>query len=169
MYEPGWAIGSDLADYIVERFAKRRFRTVVEFGSGDSTILFAKLIPEWGTVTAYEQSPAYAEQVRELVADWKNVTVCQHDIEDGWYKDIDVPPMIDFVLVDGPGPCKNRTREPAMDAVYPNLVNGGVVVVDDGFRAESQAAVQGWMDRYPDLYVRFLDHERGTYVLVKQP
>jgi len=169
MVDASWAIADDLQSFITERFAKHRYTDVVEFGSGLSTKLFADLKPAWGIVTAYEQSPEYAAQTRELVGGVPGVTVVEAPIVDGWYGSVRMPDIIDFVLVDGPGPCENRTREPAMDAVYGSLVPGAMIVVDDANREEARVAMSHWVMKYKDLYVRHLNHERGTYVLVKHP
>jgi len=167
MFDPIWAISDDLATYITQHFEATDPKVVVEFGSGRSTVLMGGLVGDGGSVTSFEQSPVYAEQTFVEIRNMPWVNLVTTKIVDGWYAGVDVPDQIDFVLVDGPGPCKDRTRRPAMDKVYDKLSPNAFVVVDDANRVTAQEDVDSWLRDYPDLQHTFVPNERGMIVLWK--
>ena len=164
-FDPDWAITDDLSTFIVNHFERHQPKVVVEFGSGRSTELFGGLVGSGGSVTAFEQSPVFAEQTFQQIYQMPWVNLVTSTIVDGWYGQVDVPDQIDFVLVDGPGPCKNRTRRPAMDAVYGHLADDAFIFVDDANRQSAQEDVASWLDKYPNLAATFVNTERGAYAL----
>lgn len=167
MFDPAWAITDDLETFITNHFERHSPKTVVEFGSGRSTVLFGGLVGSGGSVTSFEQSPVFAEKTFAEIRDMPWVNLVTSKIEGGWYGRVDVPSQIDFVLVDGPGPCPNRTRRPAMDAVYPHLSDDAFVFVDDANRPSAHEDLQHWLETYPDLDATYVQTERGAFALWK--
>ena len=175
-FDPSWRIADDLTKYIVQGVTLASdIKTVVEFGSGHSTVELAKALRHTdGHVTSFEQSAAYAVAtinalMEENLSRYADVWLAP--IENGWYQekmvDMHLPESIDLVLIDGPGPCLGRTRAPALPKVYDRLTEEALVVLDDGRRKMEQRYVDQWMEQYPDLHVRYIDHEHGTFVISK--
>jgi len=169
-FDPDWRIADDSADFITKWFAERNPKVTVEFGSGYSTVLMAGLVDAWeGVVIAFEQDENFANKTRSVLEESNIVAgaVMHAPIVDGWYSGVEVPPNIDFVLVDGPGPCKDRTRAPALAAVYDHLAPKALVVVDDGNRDSVVEDVYGWRDEFPGLQVCFVPNDRGMFLAWK--
>ena len=170
-FDPSWRIADDLTILIDRYIVANDVKSVVEFGSGHSTVAMAAL----GThVTSFEQSAAYTIKTIDALkdsglTDYADVWVAP--IENGWYQekmvDLHLPDEIDFVLIDGPGPCFSRTRAPALAKVYDRLTEGALVVLDDGRRQMEQRVVDQWMEQYPDLHVRYIDNDHGAFVISK--
>lgn len=169
-FDPIWAITDDLATFIAEHFRANEPRVAVEFGSGRSTVLMSELLGDQGYLIAFEQSDEYAAQTEELAPD---ASVARAPIRDGWYDQTVVDAwlygsdQIDFVLVDGPGPCKDRTRRPAMGAVYDRLAPSALVVVDDGNRQSAREDVESWVSEFDNLLSVFVPNERGMFLVWK--
>ena len=134
----------------------RRPATVVECGSGVSTIVLARLLAERGAgrLTALEHDPAWAATVRDGLAaeglEHVARVVLAPLAADGWYADdgvAELPPAIDLLVVDGPPadtPARAEARHPALDRLGPRLARDGVVVLDDTGRAGEQRVLARW-------------------------
>lgn len=170
-FDPSWRIADDLTATLVDYIKENEPENIVEFGSGHSTVAMAG---PGRHVTSFEQSAAYAVAtinalMEENLSRYADVWLAP--IENGWYQhkmvDLHLPENIDLVLIDGPGPCLGRTRAPALPKVYDRLTEEALVVLDDGRRVMEQRYVDQWMEQYPDLHVRYIDHEHGTFVISK--
>jgi predicted O-methyltransferase YrrM len=132
--------------------------TVVECGSGFSTLELATLVRErGGRLVSLEHDPRWAERVRgELVAAGlaETAEVVLAPLEPGaglpWYAAAAlgaVPMRIDVLLVDGPPafePGTGFSRYPALPALADRLVDGAVVVLDDIDRDGEQEVLDAW-------------------------
>lgn len=179
MFDAAWRIDNDVARFLDTYLFWARPKTIVEFGSGASTLLFAEYAAqatindmEKVRVVSYEQDAGYAANTQKALAlEALYAQVVHAPIFDGWYDRFRVagtlPETIDLVLVDGPGPCLGRTREPAMEWVYPRLSRTGLVVLDDGRRDMERLYVKHWQEQYPDLDVKYLDTPHGAYLIRK--
>lgn len=162
----GWALDAVSLERLIEAVLEHRPRTIVECGSGVSTVWLAYAAREFGgKVVALEHKEKFAEQTRDDlrrhglldVADVRLAPL--EDIEfDGqvfpWYckeawRDLS---GIDMLLVDGPPKATGpRARYPALPALGSSLSNGCVVVFDDINRKDEKEILDSWLEAYPKL------------------
>ena len=178
----GWAASPDLLLLCWTLARDTAPRTIVECGSGVSTVLLAYACERNGAgqVIALDHDPDFAARTRTLLADhgledWAEVRDAPLEPLPGdgrsWYRSDAVPEgPIDLLLVDGPPTGDDESaREPALDVLYERLGAAAVVVVDDHVRDGERAMVDRWLDRHPDLRAERLRHEKGTVLLRRGP
>ena len=175
-FDPNWRIATDLQDWLENYLWTVGPDSIVEFGSGASTVMFAKYAKIWAnaSVVSYEQSMPYLltteKELKEQALD-KRIETFYAPVSNGWYDEgvveHTIPDSIDLALIDGPGPCVGRTREPAMKYLYPRLAPDGLIVLDDGRRDMEQLYVEHWMEQYDGLRVQYVAHDHGTFLIRK--
>ncbi len=177
-----WAIGADLAAHLVRRVFDRRPSTIVELGSGSSTVILAMACQRvgHGHVLAIEHDPKYATRTADMVAaagmaDWATIALAPlEELPIGdrlyrWYRleDIDVPEHIDILLVDGPpGATGPEARFPAVPMLRDRLDATSVVFLDDVRRDDEAAIVAQWCEEYGLSHASKIRFTTGTAELV---
>ena len=159
-----WSAGSMTPEGIAAvgaQFRRRRGLTVVECGSGFSTVAFARrLHSQHGRLVCLEHDAAWARRVRtELeIAGLDGVATVIHapleiqpaapDLGSYAPAAIDrLPVSIDVLVVDGPPafePGRGHSRRPALALLEPKLARDAVVLLDDIDRPGEQDVVAGW-------------------------
>jgi predicted O-methyltransferase YrrM len=147
-------------------FAERL--TVVELGSGISTVVIARLIAErGGTLASLEHDPDWAAVVRsqlerESLEEAVELLVAPLEPHpeswDGapWYAAASIaslPSSIDLLLIDGPpgyGDGMAHSRFPALSALASRLAPGALIVLDDADREPELEIIERWSDEHPD-------------------
>lgn len=137
-------------------------RSVVELGSGLSTIVIARLLRDYGGVlTSVEHEPSWAQFVgsqieREGLGDHARVletTLKPHPkAADSapWYDEASLwslPNTIEMLIVDGPpgyGEGMQRSRYPALGFFQSRLAPGALVIIDDAGRPGEQEIIERW-------------------------
>ncbi len=157
-----WAVSPATLVWMLDRLEDSSVRTILELGSGSSTIWFATALAKRGgegRVVALESSADYAESTRTELAkhglrDRAEVlhaplvdTALPGRENQPWF-DIsvlpDLPP-IDLLFVDGPhGKIANEVRYPAYPLLADRLAPGATVVLDDTGRPAEAAIVKAW-------------------------
>lgn len=180
----GWALTADAAALLAREVALQRPRTVVELGSGVSTLLLARLFKEMGCGKVYslDHDPGWADLTRRHLAasgvtDYAEVLVAPlsrqrfGETEYDWYTLPEVVrrlDCIDFLIVDGPPAALNPTgmpRYPALPALIKQLSPQAIIYVDDAKRHQDQAMVERWLREYPNFEVRMYDTVPGTCLI----
>lgn len=175
----GWALSPDAALHLVHTVIERRPATIVELGSGTSSVLLGRAVRNLGKghVTALEHDEEFAGRTRRLLAshglsEWVDVVsapLVEREAAGSTYRWYDTSALaelsdpIDILLVDGPpantGPL---ARLPALPLLRSSLADDAVVLLDDTARSEEQEVVERWRALHPEATVRTLDHEKGT-------
>jgi predicted O-methyltransferase YrrM len=157
-----WAISPSTLVWILDHLLDPSVRTILELGSGSSTIWFATALAKRGgegRVVALESSADYAESTRTELAkhglrDRAQVlhaplvdTAVPGRENQPWF-DIsvlpDLPP-VDLLFVDGPvGTIADQVRYPAYPLLADRLAPGATVVLDDTGRPAEAAIVKAW-------------------------
>ena len=134
-------------------------RTIVECGSGNSTVFTARLLTQlgdgghvhslddhadWATVT---QRALEREGLQSLAS------VVHAPLMNGWYDRARMPEVsgIDLLVVDGPPAYERetaRSREPALEVFWERLAPGATIVLDDSWREGEQQVISAWEQRY---------------------
>jgi predicted O-methyltransferase YrrM len=157
-----WAMTPSTLIWILERIATTPISTILECGSGSSTIWFATALSHRGgegRVIALESSAEYAEVTRTELArlglqKWADVlhaplvdiALPGHDAQ-AWFDISGLPelPPVDLLFVDGPiGGTTYEARYPAFPLLADRLASGATVVLDDTGRPDEARIVQRW-------------------------
>jgi predicted O-methyltransferase YrrM len=156
-----WTTGSMTAAgfaAVCAEVTRRDRPTVVECGSGFSTLELAKLVQaREGRLVSLEHDERWAVRVRGQLAAAglaETAQVILAPLEPGpglpWYAAAalrSVPEHIDVLLVDGPPafePGSELSRYPALPMLAARLAAGAVVVLDDIDRAGEQRVLDAW-------------------------
>lgn len=183
MPRPGtWAASEDLLLWLAGYVLEHRPRTVVDLGSGQSSVWMAAAMRTAdydGRVIGVDHDETYAQATRELarrqgVEDWLTVihAPLREQVIEGrsvrWY-DLDALAAIgdvDLLCIDGPpGQGTSHARWPALPALYARLSTKATIVLDDMIRRDEQEILEEWMGLYPGFDVERLDFEKGAAIM----
>ena len=156
-----WSLAPGDAEAVTDLIAARGLRTVVELGSGWSTLeLAAAVAAQDGRLTSVDHDPAWAAEVRSALAaaGFGSVRVIEARLEphplapDGppWYAAdalAELPADIDLLVVDGPpggDPGLAGSRFPALPALLSKLSEDALVVLDDAARTGELEVLERW-------------------------
>lgn len=178
----GWAMSPDAMAWILADLQERESPTVIEFGSGQSTIILASALrnKKGGRLISVEHDPEYSKAVmRQLhslgLEDWVEFRILPlADITSGkgieirqTYRMEDLPAVaVDVALIDGP-PARNGelTRLPPLEWCLENLKPGGVIYLDDSARPQERKALAIIAKQDPGLKIRDLPAEKGLSII----
>jgi len=183
----GWAISPDFGLLLTDLIDSNRPKTIVELGSGTSTLLCAYQLKKLGRgeVIAIDHEPAFAQQTREQIR--------RHGLEDyarvistrlrsseyvdlqgepiDWYDLAAAQPLpdhIDLMIVDGPPMSYGAdVRYPALPAFEHRLSANAAVLLDDAARPGEQRIVARWASEFPDFKVVNAEAEKGAAILLR--
>jgi predicted O-methyltransferase YrrM len=175
-------VDADFAS-IVERHVVAGADTIVELGSGVSTLLIAALLAARGSGHLYsvDHDGYYAEEtllrLEQLgLTAWVTMITApltEHRFAFGevvWYSSTDLVGLdkpIDLVVVDGPPSQVPRARWPAMHYLYDALSSRAVILLDDGRRGPERATALAWAREYRDLELFWIDTIKGAWEMRK--
>lgn len=176
----GWAASPQLVCTLIELVREHKPTTVVELGSGSSTLAMGYAVEEVGKghVIALDHLAEYADETekrihRHQLGDWAEVRyapLVDLDIDGEiwpWY-DLSAlgDPSIDLLFVDGP-PHKTRSmaRYPAVPMLASRLSDTAIVVLDDADRSDEQAIAEKWLEHLPGYKLEYARSPYGTAIL----
>lgn len=183
----GWTALPDVLLELEAEVRKGEVETVVECGSGLSTLVFAKAFSNSGKGKVYslEHDAECAEKTREELealglSTWAEVIDAPLKQQktgnrtNNWYSEDSLKKIesdkIDLLFVDGP-PVNSSTlaRYPALPAFSAKLENspkkGLRVVLDDGIRQDEQEIKKLWLKENNNLSEKRVFTERGAIFL----
>jgi predicted O-methyltransferase YrrM len=178
----GWAASPDLLLLLVSLVEQRRPATVLDLGSGSTTLWMATAMRTHGMegrIVAIDHDLTYAQLTQQaLVAhglekyvDLRHAPLTDLDLAGEawpWY-DVDVLADVrdvDLLVVDGPpGILRSQARYPALPTLLDRLTPDALVVLDDYARPDETALVVRWREEFPGWSLRELAHEKGTAIL----
>lgn len=181
----GWALTGDSAAILAREVILRKPATVVELGSGVSTLVVGQILARQGTgkLISVDHDAEWAARTRANVMEvgLESVVTVIHapltQIDAGgrqseWY-DLDPDLLasidqIDFLIVDGP-PQKSRektaTRFPAFPVFRDKLSPKAIVFVDDAARSTESSMIKEWLGLYDGWKAEFYDTVDGVSLL----
>jgi len=158
----GWALPAETCERLVREIRARRPQTIVECGSGASTVLIASCLRTFdinGHIVSLDHEPKYAESTRERlhqeeVSEYATVlttplaTVRIGERQLDWY-DFDpkehIESPVDVLLVDGPPwHVGVRARFPAVPILEEHLARDCFILLDDGDRDDERKIAGEW-------------------------
>jgi predicted O-methyltransferase YrrM len=174
----GWAVSPDLAALLATVIADEKPSTILETGSGISTLIMGLALRRngHGRIVALEHDAAYAAKTESLIEGYGLGDIAQvafapltayelGGTEFVWYDlaNIDLPEGADLLFIDGPprtvGPL---ARYPALPLLRTLIHPGTLIVVDDTNRSEEVEMLSRWNQEFGPLDIEFLPHEKGT-------
>jgi len=176
----GWAASPDFLLVLTNHVKQRRPETIVECGSGASTVVLAKCLQRLGKGHVYslEHDPVYAEKTRRSLAeaglsDWATIIdapLVEHRIGSEtwqWYSLDGFPDVaIDMLVIDGPPWFVSPlARYPAGPKLFPKLTREGAVLLDDAARDDESRIIERWRIEWPRFAFVDYDTEKGTALL----
>lgn len=178
------AAAPDLLLLLVSLVQQRRPTTIIELGSGASTLWMALALREFdvgGRVVSVDHDRKYAgvSQERLHTLGLEKYAEVRHaplvDLELGdevfpWYDRavFDDVSSCDLLLVDGPpGRIRRMSRYPALPVFGPRMCLGSTVVVDDYRRSPEREMVDRWMKDSPGWTLDEAPLEKGAALLTR--
>jgi hypothetical protein len=183
-----FAIDTDFARALVWEL-RGEPETIVEFGSGLSTVITAKHLEAAGKGRVYSveanelyadgtrrllESAGLADRVELVVAPLREQRIGSRDVL--WH-DLDRLAGlrglgIDLLVVDGPPTSRHFawwSRWAAVEVLHPNLLAESVILLDDGRRAPERSIAYQWARDHTDLELYWIDTVKGAWRLTKRP
>lgn len=179
-YTPKWSAAADFLELIVDHALAHRPATIVECGSGLTTLMLARCcaLNGGGCVYSLENGADFAARTRTAVAGYGleaystviDAPLVAHTVggrDFQWYA-LDGLPVgdIDMLVVDGPpGFIQRHSRYPALPLLSGRLAGGGTVFMDDAARPDERELVAQWRVEFSGLRSEYIANERGCAVL----
>jgi len=172
-----WKADVGLLRLVADHILEKKPRTVVEFGTGASTLIIGRALGLCGSeetvFVSLDQHEDFTDKTREWLA--------EHGIEADlrvaplipapggwpglWYDDQALPRTIDFMLVDGPPWSIHPFTRGAAATLFDRIPVGGVVMLDDGARAGERVVAARWRALRPDFRFELVwSGSKGTLV-----
>jgi hypothetical protein len=160
-----WALDVATIDRLVELVRAERPPTIVEFGSGTSTIVLAALLAErhgdGQRLVSFEQDAAWAQRTRAALAERnldRMATVVELPLGEGasgppgYLLTEEAAQLLGqlaprLVLVDGPTLDSGASRLGAVDVVAPYLRDDATLLLDDALRDAELCVAAAWERR----------------------
>lgn len=176
-----WAASPELISRIFYQMKLIRPETIVELGSGASTICCGYFVEHLkkGRVISLDHEEQFTNQTLanlhmhqlDSYIELYHAPLVQHNLKGKmvtWY-DISMLgeiPDIDLLIIDGP-PEKTQAlaRYPALPLLYSKLSRQAVIILDDASREEEQEVIKLWCRQFPDLKTEFIPSEKGICIL----
>lgn len=157
-FESSWSLGEMAYQAIVEDLRSFDAKSIVEFGSGTSTLRLSRDLPK-ATIFSIEGDPSFLAETRrnlelrggpaevELVHRplcWQRHGLgCFRSYEPGCF-----PERVDAALIDGPPIATRRGREACLYQVFAKSHVGTRFYLDDYCREAEQRIVLNWLRAY---------------------
>jgi len=170
----------DFLAELVHAIDRSEAETVVELGSGLSTIILARRLQQTGRGRLFtlEHEPQYAEASRAELSAFgleEFATVLDAPLVDfaigtetwPWYELTSaLPERIDMLVVDGPpGTTARLARYPAVPLLRDRLTPGAQVLLDDGDRVDEREVVGRWEAEIEGIETEHLPLTKGAWLL----
>ncbi len=154
-----WALAYDAMQFVAQLVATLKPTRIVEFGSGKSTRVLARIAGEYGgRVLSFEHNQQYARQIATTLSTGEPATIVTVPLDWNFYG-LKVLPgyarhrcnhdcQFDFAVIDGPP--GHIGRESVMYDLFPRLAVGAYVVLDDAARDWERRWLECWKRVFRD-------------------
>lgn len=161
-----WALSPEALEWIRQFIQERGIRSVLELGSGQSTLMLASLVRDEilksadGSAAlkaiAVEHDEKYSEQTYNLLKSIEleqYVTLHHCPLMNRWFDMRFVPvEEVDLILIDSPPyHVAPMSRLPAIEKLKPFIKAGTWIILDDYHRETEKLIVKQWLESYPGL------------------
>lgn len=157
----GYAISPDLVLYLLSLLERFKPQSIIEFGSGFSSVVFSRYAQSNGAkVVSVDHEPFFSKKSQALVDAWgyadqfnlitADVIEQEADGMNVLFYDrsaVDKHFGFDFVFLDGPPQALGLTvRGGLLPLFRPLLVSGCIIVLDDYYRPGEREFVASWLE-----------------------
>ena len=177
-----WAVSPDALLYLLRTAIQHQARSIVECGSGVSTIILAKYAKENGEghVFSLDHDEVYAEKTRQMLrlhsldsfATVITAPLAETTVDNKTYTWYSVhalaalPTEIDMIFVDGPpAPEGSFNRYPALQMLESRMHAECRIVMDDIIRKDELEISKLWATRMGRTDVTYLDVEKRMAII----
>jgi predicted O-methyltransferase YrrM len=180
----GWPVSPDFVKILMTLILELKPDSIVELGSGVSTIVSAYCLEMngKGKLTSFDHDGAFSTgTVKNIdnhgLGSWAVVHESPlekqvlHGNEYPWYRidDVNIPESIGLLVVDGPPTAMGtEIRYPALPFFFERLTPNAVVLLDDAARPGETEIVKRWLEEFPCFEKEYVDTEKGAIVLRKK-
>jgi len=181
----GWAASPDVLTVLYDQARDSNARSLVECGSGTSTVVLARYCQQMGDgrLLSIDHDETFAAITRRrlidlgldsyvdlVVAPLVQQTIGEKDRL--WYDlgKIELPETIDLAFVDGPpiAITGEDGRAPAGSLFVPRLSDGGRIIFDDAHRPGERRLIDDLTKTFPHLETEAPLTEKGCRILVNR-
>ena len=172
------------ARLLIQQLLSNTPRTIVELGSGSSTVLIARTMQLLGSKDHFHVSVDHDLHYLEIsrryailnqVADNIKFAHCPlkriDSLNKAWYADIPSTlegRKIELLIIDGPPAYKEgqeEARSPALEVLYSHLAEKCTIILDDANRQGEREIANQWVQRYPEFRLTRTTQGKGVVVL----
>ena len=180
----GWAASPDFLLILARLVRELQPRSVVECGSGTTSIVLSKLLADipGANLLSFDHDADYARKTANMLVERglpgpvklsiQSAPLKPHVIKGDnyqWYSldKVNLPETIDLLVVDGPVVTADNPwgRYPAVPLLMDRLSENAVILVDDTDRITDQETVKRWLKEYPDWHLQLEPTEKGAAIL----
>lgn len=175
----GWAISPDFGRLIIDTVNEHKPKTIVELGSGVSTLMLGLIKEKAGIeeIISVDHDDKFCEETRRRLVNFgidQNISLNFCPLKEQaapngdkyqWYdiSGVKFPKKIDLLIVDGPpGNLQPLSRYMAYPAFADNLSKGSLILVDDAAREDEQNMVKKWASENPGIMAEGVPCEKGA-------
>lgn len=171
-----WKADTYLLHRLVDLIEEHKPRTIVELGSGATTLVLARaleLIGTGGRLVSYDQNAEFVASVRRWLKENGADGELRHaplsrrsrDWPGLWYQLDGVPSVIDLLVIDGPPWSVHPYVRGAAESLFARLGPQGLVVLDDAARPGERVVARRWKRSWPDIHFEFENAgNKGTLI-----
>lgn len=183
----GWALTGDSAALLARETLVRKPATILELGSGASTLILGQILKKngGGRLLSVDHDPMWADQTRRYASFLglsDVVTVVDAPLKSfalgsrsyDWYdipaQQLDALGAIDLLFVDGPPQKRDaplHARYPAFPLLRARLSANALIFVDDANRANESKMVEFWTGEEAGWETRWFDTIDGVCMLTR--
>ncbi len=178
----GWAATPELAVTVLRHIILHKPDTIVEFGSGVTTLISGYGLETYhttGKLVSLDHDPDYAKRTRieleqHALSGFVELRIAPlKPVDCGgnphtWYdsSQLTFQSGIDLLIVDGP-PVKTEryARYPALPLLINDLSPECTIILHDTNRAEEATIVERWLNEFPDFIADKRHTEKGITIL----
>ncbi|MEW6647026.1 MAG: class I SAM-dependent methyltransferase [Pseudomonadota bacterium] len=179
-YTPDWSAAPDFLQVIVDHVLTRKPQTIVECGSGLTTLMLARAcaLNGGGHVYSLENGADYAADTRAWISRYGlneystvlHAPLIPSTINGRDYLWYDISQLavqdIDMLVIDGPpGFIQQHSRYPALPLLFEQMKDECTVFMDDAARPDEQELVAMWQAQYRNTTHTYLALERGCAIV----
>lgn len=156
-----WKADTYLLHRIVDVIEAARPATVVELGSGATSLVIAQAVARHGSgqLHSYDQHAPFVAAMGDWLAEhglqaaFHHAPLVQRDVRwpGLWYGLSDVPGSIDLLVIDGPPWAVHPFARGMAERLFPLIAPGGTVLLDDAARPGERYVARRWKKDWPDF------------------
>ena len=156
-----WKADTYLLHRIVDVIEAARPATVVELGSGATSLVIAQSLAQHGggMLHSYDGHAPFVAAMEgwleehALTAAFHHAPLVQRDVRwpGLWYALTDIPGSIDLLVIDGPPWAVHPFARGMAERLFPLIAPGGTILLDDAARPGERYVARRWRKAWPDF------------------